>query len=338
MATIKDVAKRAGVSVCTVSRTLAGKGYVKEETRTRILEAVAELHYKPNRTAKNLKTGGADSLALILPSITNIYYPKLAKYIEQYANENGYMVFLCNADNSLQKERDILQNIYSQNIAGVIITPSTNEHSHIRQLRDYNIPYVYLNRNFADEKEHCIRIDNTRAAYEAVRYLIQSGHRRIGGLFQNFENMSYRERYEGMIAAMKEAKLEIDPQYFLFNLEIDSPDLAYRTIYRFLNSDSRPTAIFACNDMAAFILYKAAYELGIRIPDQLSVFGYDNCIMADMVAPPLSTFNTPSQELARAAVDFIIHCLKNEAPKPLPLITGDLVIRESVKKIPLPCE
>lgn len=331
MATIKDVAKISGFSVCTVSRTLSGKGYVKEDTRKKIMEAVTELSYRPNSTAVSLKTGRNHALALILPSITNIYYPKLAKYVERFANEQGYMIYLCNSENSLEKERKILQNIPSQNIAGVIITPSTNEHSHIMKLRDFNIPYIYLNRNFTDDKEHCIRIDNRKAAYDAVSYLIQNGHRAIGGIFQSFGNMSYEERYDGMVQALKDYGLPVNPRYFLFDTEVDDLKAPVMAISRILEQPDRPEAIFACNDMIAFSVYKAAYGLGLRIPDDLSVFGYDNCIMADMVAPPLSTFATPAGELSRASVSFIDHYIKTGKPMELPILEGHLVIRESVK-------
>lgn len=331
MATIKDVAKISGFSVCTVSRTLAGKGYVKEETRKKILEAVTELDYHPNSTAVSLKTGRNHVLALILPSITNIYYPKLAKYVERFANEQGYMIYLCNSENSLEKERKILQNIPSQNIAGVIVTPSTNEHSHIMKLREFNIPYIYLNRNFEDDKEHCIRIDNWKAAYDAVCYLIKNGHKTIGGIFQSFENMSYEERYDGMVRALMEYGLPVNPRHFLFNTQVDDLDVSVTAITKMLKRPDRPEAIFACNDMIAFGVYKAAYGLGLRIPDDLSVFGYDDCVMADMVAPPLSTFATPARELSRASIAFIDHYIKTGKPMELPILEGHLVIRESVK-------
>lgn len=333
MATIKDVAKKSGFSVCTVSRTLAGKGYVKEDTRKKIMEAVTELEYRPNSTAVSLKTGRNHALALVLPSITNIYYPKLAKYVEHFANEQGYMIYLCNAENSLEKERKILQNIPSQNIAGVIVTPSTNDHAHIMKLRDFNIPYIYLNRNFTDDKEHCIRIDNRKAAYDAVCYLIENGHRTIGGVFQSFENMSYEERYDGLVLALNEYGLPVNPHHILFNTEVDDLQASVTAIRTILEQPDRPDAIFASNDMIAFSVYKAAYGLGLRIPDDLSVFGYDNCIMADMVAPPLSTFATPARELSRASISFIDHYIKTGRPMNLPILKGHLVIRDSVKKI-----
>ncbi|MCR1970283.1 LacI family transcriptional regulator, partial [Enterocloster bolteae] len=175
MVTIKDVAKKCGYSVCTVSRALSGKGYLKEETKQKILETVAELGYRPNTLAVNLKTGRRQALALVLPSLTNIYYTKLEQYLEACAAEKGYIIYLNNTEYSLEKEKQILENLIGMDIAGVIITPVTSQHDHIMNLAKYDIPYVYLNRSFEDDMEHCLRLDNKKAAYEAVSYMIKLG-------------------------------------------------------------------------------------------------------------------------------------------------------------------
>ena len=123
MATIKDVAKLSGYSICTVSRALSGKGYLKEETRQKIMDAVKELNYHPNTTAVNLKTGRRRTLALILPSLTNIFYAKLETYMESYASQNNYLIYLNNSEYSLEKEKQIIDSLIGLDIAGVIIAP-----------------------------------------------------------------------------------------------------------------------------------------------------------------------------------------------------------------------
>ena len=330
MATIKEVAKLAGVSICTVSRALSNKGYIKPDTKAKILAAVKELNYHPNQIATSLKTGRSKNLALVLPSLNNIYFPKLEKYIESHAHEKGYIVFLSNTEYNLDTEKQILETIPTQNVAGVIITPCNNEHEHIKKLNEYNIPYVYLNRYFDDDLEHCLHIDNEQAAYNAVSYLIKCGHKAIGGIFQSFDDMSYKERFDGMIRALNENKLPIRKEYFAMNLAEDDLKTAAKKIKKILSLSSRPEAIFACNDMMAFAIYKAAHELSIRIPEELSVFGYDNCLMADVIAPPLSTFATPAKELSRISIDFIDHYNKTKELKKLPTLSGELVIRDSV--------
>ena len=329
MATIKDVAKKSGFSICTVSRALSGKGYLKEETYQKIMDAVTELNYRPNTLAVNLKTGRRQTLALILPSLTNIYYSKLEKYMEAYASEKDYIIYLNNTEYSLEKEKRIIENLKGMDIAGVIISPATNEHSHIMKLSDLNIPYVYLNQSFEDDLSHCIRLDNKTATYEAVSYMIKQGHKNIGGIFQNLENSSHKEQYEGMMKALKEHDISCPPENLLYN--INPEDMSSSNILlRMLQKPNRPEAIFCSNDMTAFSIYRAAFILGLRIPEQLSVFGYDDCTMANFVNPPLSTVSVPAKLIASLAVEFIHHFAETGEALELPILKPSLVIRNSV--------
>ena len=218
MATIKDVAKKSGFSVCTVSRALSGKGYLKEETRQKIMDAVKELDYRPNTLAVNLKTGRRQTLALILPSLTNIYYAKLEQYMEAYASQKGYLLYLSNTEYNLEKEKQILDNLIGMDIAGVIICTTSGEHEHIKKLNTFHIPYICLNRNFEDDPDHCLRINNRTAAFEAVDYMIRLGHTNFGGLFQSFDNGTYQERYAGMMDALALHGLSCEPNNLLFDI------------------------------------------------------------------------------------------------------------------------
>lgn len=330
MVTIKDVAKKAGVSVCTVSRTIAGKGYIKQETRERITKVVEELGYAPNKTAVGLKTGQSNLLALVVPSIRNVYYPKLARYVQNYANEKGYMMLLCSTDYSVKKEKEFLERLYSQNVGGVIVTTCSDENEHIKRLKTYGIPYIYLNRTYEDDLDHCLRIKNRKAADEAVSYLIDMGHKNIGGLFRSFDNMIYRERYEGMLDSLERHGLRIDKEKILFNVE-DSED-SYQIIERLLRQDNRPGAIFTSDDMLAYGVYKVAYDLKLSIPGELSVVGFDNSIMSDVIAPHLTTYETPAKELAKMAVAAIDQYICSGKMPKTSIIEGKMIFRESVSK------
>lgn len=330
MVTIKDVAKKCGYSVCTVSRALSGKGYLKEETKQKILEAVDELGYRPSTLAVNLKTGRRQTLALILPSLTNIYYTRLEKYLESCASEKGYIIYLNNTEYSLEKEKQIINNLLGMDIAGVIIAPTTSEHAHIMELKKYDIPYVYLNRAFEDDMEHCLRLDNKKAAYDAVKYMIKLGHKNIGGIFQSFDNSTYRDRYEGMATALEEHGLVCNQDNMLFDINPEDMGATPGRILQLLQKPNRPEAIFACNDMSAFNVYRACYVLGLRIPEHLSVFGYDDCTMANFVTPPLSTVSIPVHQMASSAVDFIHNYLESGVMTEFPVLKTSLVIRNSV--------
>lgn len=328
MTTIKDVAKQAGVSVCTVSRAISGKGYIKEETRERILNIVDELGYAPNKMAVSLKTGRSNLLALVVPGIRNVYYPKLARYVQNYANEKGYMLLLCSTDYNLEKEKKFLEQLYSQDVSGVMVATCSNENKHIKKLKTYNIPYVYLNRTYEDDLEHCLQIANRKAADSAVSYLISKGHKNIGGLFRNFDNMIYKERFEGMQDALRRNNLTLNNGNLLFDVE-DSEN-SYHTIEKLLKKENRPGAFFASDDMLAYGIYKVAYDLKLRIPQDLSIIGFDNSLMADVIAPHLTTYETPAKELAQLAVNSIDYCRKNGNIINTPILEGKLIIRESV--------
>lgn len=333
MATIKDVAKKSGFSVCTVSRALSGKGYLKEETRKKIMEAVKELNYRPNVLAVNLKTGRRQTLALVLPSLTNIFYSRLEQYMEAYATQKGYLLYLSNTEYDLDKEKQVIENLTGMDIAGAIIFTASGEHGHIKKLSEFGIPYVYMNRFFEDDMEHCLRVDNKKAAYEAVDYMICLGHHNIGGIFQSFAVSSYQERYHGMMEALADHGLACRPGNILFDVNPEDMGATPGRILHMLQQPDRPEAIFACNDMTAFTIYRAAYILGIRIPDHLSVFGYDDCIMANFVTPPLSTVSIPAKQMSAQAIDFIDHHIRTGELKRLPLLHGSLVIRNSVKNM-----
>ena len=330
MATIKDVAKMAGVSVCTVSRAIAGKVYIGQETYDRVMKAVEELQYTPNKTAVGLKTGRTNIIALVVPGIRNVYYPKLATCVQNYADEKGYMMLLCSTDYSLEKEKKIIEKLCSQKVSGVMITTCSNENAHIKKLKSYNIPYIYLNRTYEDDLERCLRVNNRAAAAAAVSYLIEMGHKKIGGLFRSFDNMIYRERYEGMKDAIFAHGLEFDENLVLFDIE-DS-EKSYQIIEKHLRKEERPGAFFASDDMLAYGMYKVAYDLKLSIPEQLSIVGFDNSLMADVIAPHLTTCEMPTERLAQLAVEYIDTYIRTGEMIHMPVLEGKMLFRESVAR------
>ena len=200
------------------------------------------------------------------------------------------------------------------------------------KLAEADIPYIYLNRAFEDDLSHCIRLDNQKASYEAVKHMIKMGHTNIGGIFLNLKDSSCQEQYEGMLNAFKDYNIDYSSNNFLFDINPEEMDSSNK-IFHFLQAPNRPNAIFASNDMIAFNIYRAAYILGIRIPDQMSVFGYDDCTMANFVTPPLSTVSVPNRQIASIAVDYIHHFQETGEYKALPTLKPSLIIRNSVKNL-----
>lgn len=329
MVTIKDVAEKTGFSICTVSRALANKGSIKEQTKTIILETAKELGYQPNRTAVSLKTGRSNAIALIIPDVTNMYYPRLVKYVEKYASENGFIVYLCDSDNRLELEKRFIQTIIANHSAGAIIAPCSKEHVHIKELKKYGIPYVYLNRYYEDDADSCIQSDNHQAGYECTKYLIDKGFKHIGGVFLSFNNMVYEQRYNGMMQAIKDHGNNQCRVSFFFDM--DDSDQSCKQLEEVLRGPDRPQVFFATNDMLALAVYKAAYKAGLKIPEDISVIGYDNDLLTDKIIPPLTTYYSPAKEMCKAAMENILARINGGESKPAPMIGGWLVERDSVK-------
>ena len=327
MATIKDVAKLAGVSICTVSRALANKENITPKTMEKVLSAVRELDYKPNYSARSLKTGNTDTLGLIVPDITNPYYPKVAKSIEEYAARHGYMILLCNSNEDLNKEKRLVDTLKKRNVDGVIILPCSRHIEHFKRFEKGHIPYVFLNRSFQDVP-NCVPSDNFYGAYVMTKYVVEQGHRNISAAYLSFENQIYQERYEGTLEALREYGLERCAENFLFNIK-DIGD-SYKRIRALLESDHRPTALIAANDMMCFGAYSAASNCGLRIPEDFSVTGYDDISMASLMMPPLTSFRQPEDEMAKGGVDYLLECMVGENPAPPKRLRGELVIRQSV--------
>jgi LacI family transcriptional regulator len=334
MSTIKDVADLAGVSICTVSRAIANKDRIRPETRKRVLWAAKKLNYKPNFTAQRLKLGGTSTFGLLLPDITNPYYPKIAKSIEEYAAECGYMILLCNAEENLQREIQLAETLLSRNVDGLIVLPSTQSIGHIQRFAEEGVPYVILNRNFAGES-HCIPSDNTYGAYTMVKYLIENKHTNICAVFPGFDNTIYGERYAGVLAALREFGLEKCADSFL----MDAGDMQtiHDQVLVLLRRPKYPTAFFAANDLLTIGIYSAINECGLRIPDDISVAGYDDILFASMFVPPLTTYLQPEAEMARAAIDHLICEIEGKVPPRAEKLKGRIVIRKSVGPAPPDC-
>lgn len=208
MVTMKMVAERAGVSPSTVSRALSGKANVDENTRKRIMKAVKELNYYPNTLARGLKEGKTDTIALIVPNIQYQIFPVVAKGVEDIARKKGYTLILCNTDEDLEVEKDYISKLRTRWVDGMIFATAVPRSSHILELKESGFPVVLALRTL-DDKVDAVAIDNFKAAYQAVKYLIESGHSKIGIINGPLETSLYRHRFEGYKKALEDAGLEV---------------------------------------------------------------------------------------------------------------------------------
>jgi LacI family transcriptional regulator len=329
MATIRDVAQRAGVSASTVSRTLSGKIPVDKKTREKVLAAVKELNYQPNALAKGLKEGRTGTIGLIVPNICNPVFPLVSRGVEDVARKFGYTVILCNTDEDVKIEKDYINQLQKKWVDGIILATSGRENSHIREAKDSGLPVVLLIRKLEDQVDAVI-IDNDRAAFQAVTYLIKTGHKRIAIVNGDQRLVLYRERFQGYLQALKEADMEFDNSLVL---EVSDPTRCYDAVSEFLSkTDTLPDAIFAVSDPMAVQVIRAVKDAGYGVPDDVSIIGFDNLQFSPYLDPPLTTVNQPLYRMGEAAAERIISLIENKSDAPVTqVMETELVIRKTTK-------
>jgi LacI family transcriptional regulator len=312
MVTIKDVAREANVSISTVSRVLNQSGYTSEKTRKKVLEAVEKLNFKKNMMAAALINKQTSTLGLIIPDIKNIFYADLTRAVEDTANKYGINVVLCNTDNDLNKEAEYIDFLIQKGVDGIIFsTPEVRDKNIKTVIKQYpDLPVVVLGSKIRGIKINEILVDNFEGGYVATNHLLELGHEKIAFISGSLESFASIERKKGFEYALNEWNVKINEDFLIFDkFKIES---GYKHATHLLTMKNRPTAIFAANDAIAVGVYKAARELGIEIPGELSVVGFDNSQYAEIVYPPLTTIQTPIFEMGQRAVELIIKTIKEK--------------------------
>lgn len=301
---IKDVANLAGVSVSTVSRALNNGTYVSLNTRKRIMDAVEQLNFRPNYFAKALKVGVSKIIALILPNINNPVYALITQGVESIARMKGYNVILCNTDENINTELEHISLLKDRNVDGFIFaTARSDTHHIIDNLVAAGIPTVDVMRYSLGA--NAVTVDNFKIGYDATTYLIQRGHRKIS-IFTGDDNIiSYKLRTDGYRQALAEHGIECSENNIISSRVEDTAALR-RTITDAIRNRTVPDAIFCVNWPRAVSVYGAAKELGLKIPDDLSVFGVDDLEFIPFLDPPLTTIAQPFYEMGRKAAEVLL--------------------------------
>lgn len=334
MKNIKDVAERAGVSPSTVSRVLSGKNCVNQETRRRVMEAVRALDYSPNALAKGLKMGRSNTIALMVPSIENDIFPAIARGAEDTARKNGYTVVLCNTDENVEIEKEYIAKMRTRWIDGFIVASMLPDSNHIRSLWEDGFPVVLVSRYY-DDPVDAVLVDNFQAAYDAVTYLIRTGHRRIALALGRKELPFYAQRWQGYQAALAAHGLPYDESLVI--RESDGTSGFYHLTKKLVDGPARPDAIFATSDPKAVVIMRALHDCGLRIPEDVSVMGFDNTYLSALIEPPLSTVSQPLYDMGAMAARKLIRRIRSResgAPTEPPsaeILPTDLIIRKSTR-------
>ena len=331
MATMKDIAKIAGVSLGTVSHVLNGTASVREPIRRRVLEAVHSISYQPSQLARGLRRVQANVIGMIIPDITNPFFPAVVRGAEDQAFSNGYRLILCNTDNNHSKELAHLNELRTYLPAGLIVIPSnfSDLTAQAKSYHEVGTGVVCVDRLPKDWVGDTVTADNHKGAYKATRHLIELGHTQLATITGPLHLTNAQERLNGFRQAIKEAGLQLAPEYvqeatFDKHGGTSKGGLLLRLM-------PRPTAIFAGNDLIALGLLAAIREAGLRCPQNVSVFGFDDLEMAETTNPALSSVSQSGYQLGSTAAGILLERIQGyTGPAKHVVLETSLKLRDSI--------
>lgn len=329
MATIEDVAKRAGVSAMTVSRVLNNSGYIHEKTRAKVEQAIAELGYVPNALARSLRFKTTNTLALVLTDITNSFFTTVARGVEDMANARDFTVMFCNTDESPDKEMKYLSVLAQKQVDGMLLVPAFSSPDPIAFVKARGIPLVVLDRRIPDIAVDMVRTDSILGAYQLTRHLIDLGHRRIAIMTGPAEVSTSTDRITGYRRAMDEAGIGEDERAVLYgSYTINS---GYQVAMRALTLKPRPTALLAGNNFIAVGTLRALRDSGVRVPEEMSVVAFDDLPSTSVVDHFLTVVSQPAYEIGAKATERLFQLLagQGEAGAVDLVLPAELIIRQS---------
>jgi LacI family transcriptional regulator len=306
MATIKEISRRAGVSIGTVSNVLNGLPTVREAARKRVLDAIEKLEYEPSLLGRALRKDKTNMIVMVVPDITNPFFPGAVRGAEDIAFQNGFRLVLCNSDNDAAKEATYLREMRTYRPSGLIIVPASLSQG-IDEAKAYlkaGSCVVYMDRIPTRWHGDSVTSKHEEGAYAATKYLIELGHERIATIAGPLTSPSGSARLEGFRRAMKEKRLRV-PAGYTQAAEFNKQD-GYEKGKRLLALRQPPTAIFAANDLVAFGVLAALREEGLRCPEDVSVVGFDNLDDSDAVVPALTTVDQFGYQLGVNAAQIVI--------------------------------
>ncbi len=332
MITIKEIAKLANVAPSTVSKALNNRPDVSEETRKKISEIAREHNFTPNAFGKGLKKKTTENIGVIFcrehqPLSGNPFYSRVLEGIESEIGMNNYNLLLhlipeCNQDSLPKMVRE-------RQVDGLILVGILRE-AFVNKIVAAHVPLVLVDPKYSIMDCSQVFIDNEHGAFIATQYLVDAGHRKIGFISGDLSRLSFKQRYDGYIRALRNNHISVKDTL----IKTGGIEQGYEHVKCLLTQSEIPTAIFAANDINAICGYKAAQEINFKIPENISFIGFDDIDLARISSPALTTIRVYKQELGAYAVRTLFRILKGEHPKPvLTIVPVELVERDSVRRI-----
>ena len=337
--TVKDIAKKAGVSHSTVSRALHGNPLISEETKQRIEQIAVELGYLPSAAARTLKTKRSHVLGVVLSSIDDPFFSEILQGIEEIIQSSGYSLFIAAAHRDPKREREIVQAMVEHRADGVIICSTSFSEERSRQFVQWGVPMVVVNNQSVEVFRHSIYHDDVDGMRQVTRHLIDLGHTCLAYIGNSASGRTILDRFTGFRQEMDSAGLAI-PAASIYEVPGGGIEEGLIAAKYFLSLPVHPTALLCYNDMMAIGVMKGLQQAGIRIPDDVSVTGFDNIVFSAYTTPPLTTLDQPKRFIGAEAARLLLELL--DAPLSEQLsnhqnvrrLKGQLLIRESTAPPP----
>lgn len=334
---IKDVARKAGVSISTVSNALNNSRYVKKETKERILEIAKNLNYTPNIIARGLKTRSTNTVAVIVPDISNQFFAQVIRGVEEVARQRKYSILLACTYYDVLEEKKSIENLRKQFVDGFVFVSGYNSFDHIKELNDDKVPVVVADRELGDIKVPSVLVDNLGAMRDTVNYLHGLGHKRIGYISYTYNNQTTVEkRFKGYRKGLKENKLNFDPDLVIIskNLRLNELEGSFEAVKKIITSKNIPSVIMTASDFIAVGVIRALKELKFKIPEEISVMGFDNIMMSQYTDPLLTTIKQPKRQMGTTAMNLLLDIIEGKRIKEKNImLSTELVERQSVAKL-----
>lgn len=333
MTNIREVSRLAGVSTATVSRTLKNPDVVSSKTRELVLKAVEEAGYRPNLLARNFNTGKSHAVVVLVPNVANPFFSRVIRGIEQAAQEKGYSILLGDTQNQPEREHEYARLGLTNQADGLIQLNNRYPFAEADRALAASVPMINACERISDDCETpVVELDNRTAARAMTKHLIGLGHRRIGVITGPTDSPIVRDRMAGFESVMSESGIAIDSNLIAHgDFSLASGANAAKI---FMAADKIPTAVFSFNDEMAIGAIHQFRLAGLRIPEDISIAGFDNIEFASFTNPPLTTIDQPAEELGRQSMNELYQLMKGERLEVNRIMLSfNLIVRESTRRI-----
>ncbi len=328
MVTIRDVARRVGVSPTTVSHVMNETRFVSEELRTRVYQAIGELNYQPNAIARSLRCKKTQNIGMIIPDIAYPFLAEVARGVEDTGFKLGYNVILCDSNGTLERETACIDLLREKQVDGIVFVAAGESSRHVETLIKQGMPVIVVDRELPGLEVDSVLADNLQGGYQATEYLIQLGHRCIGCITGPPDLSISSQRVSGYRQALERYSIPLCDELVVTGYFRHQE--GYRAMRELLTLDRHPTAVFACNDIMAVGAIRAAKDKGLGVPEGIAIIGFDDIALASFISPRLTTVAQPKHEMGAIAVELLAERVNDKSrPTKKVILPTQLVVRES---------